>query len=196
VGRMKPVERFYQAIAKSVIEKPKKGIHVSHIARDCLRHSYYEKHLGVFLTPYTILNFWRGQRLHEPPILQKHELELEWNGIHATIDEYENGLLLDKKTVVGDLPKEVPPETARQLEYYSVILTRNRYPVKEIQVLYISLRDNKLQFLTIKPRSRKQVEKEMLARKKILLGKGIPDRNPNDQYCLNCAYGLQCFTMT
>jgi len=189
-------ERFYEAIAVDITRKKRKaGLHVSDLFRDCLRCSYYEKKLGRFLTPNTILNFWRGQRLHETPCLKHHELELEWSGIHGTIDEYEDGTLLDKKTV-WEIPKEPSPQHIRQLEYYSVLLRRNRYPVTQVQILYIALKDNKIQLFTIKPRTQKEIEREILTRKTVLLHDTLPQRNLNDPYCGYCAYGLHCFTNT
>jgi len=189
------IEKFLEAIARD--EKPRKpGLHVSDLSRDCLRASWYRLRLGDFQTPHTIMNFWRGRKLHETRILQHHELEvtckLQNKEVHATIDEYENGLLLDKKTCT-ETPKEVPPETVRQLEYYTFVLRWNNFEVNQIQVLYLDILKNRTQLFTITPRDTEQIESEMLTRKQMLDGTEPPPRNMHDPYCPYCPYGVQCF---
>jgi CRISPR/Cas system-associated exonuclease Cas4 (RecB family) len=187
-------ERFLEAITRD--DKPRKtGLHVTDLTRDCLRQTWYEKHLGAFNNPSTMLSFWKGRKLHETPILKEHELELEWNGILGTIDQYEDGTLLDLKTTTAKFfPDKLPEPYRRQLEYYTVLLQRNGYPVQTAQVLFFNLVDNQTRLFTLdKTRERTDVEKEMLERKTILEQSEPPDRNLEDQYCNFCPYGLQCF---
>jgi len=147
-----------------------------------------------------MLNFWRGRKLHETRILEKHELELTYkfpNGteITATIDEYDpdTGLLLDKKTC-AEIPKEVPKDVVRQLEYYAFVLKRSGFNVDLIQVLYCDILKNRTQVFEIEPRLMPEIEKEMCDKVSALLNEErIPARNTDDPYCLYCPYGLQCF---
>jgi len=186
-------ERFLEAIARD--DKPRKpGLHVSDLAKDCLRCSWFRLRLGDFQNPYTMLTFWKGRKLHETALFEHHELELEWRDIHGTIDEYEDGALLDKKTTTK-LPERLPDEYRRQIEYYTVLLRHNGHPVKTAHVLFFDLTSNQTRLFTVEDlRTQEQIEQEMLERKKILQQKQPPDRNVSAPYCLHCPYGLQCFS--
>jgi len=185
-------EIFLEAIARD--DKPRKaGIHVTDLSRDCLRCSWYEKHLGAFNTPSTLLSFWKGRKLHEIRLLKQSELELEWGGILGTIDQYEDGILLDLKTTTKT-PDYLSDPYRRQIEYYKVLLERNGYPVQTAHVLFFNLVDNQTRIFTLdKTREQADIEKEMFERKTILVQSEPPCRNMDDQWCKFCPYGLQCF---
>lgn len=193
IGELNTIrERFLEAITRD--DKPRKtGLHVTDLTRDCLRQSWYEKRLGVFNTPSTLLSFWKGRKLHETPILKEHELELEWNGILGTIDQYEDGLLLDLKTTTK-IPDKLPDQYRRQIEYYKVLLQRNCYPVQSAHVLFFNVVDNQTRLFTLDmTREQTDIEKEMLERKAVLEQSEPPARNLEDQYCNFCPYGAHCF---
>jgi len=185
-------ERFLEAVARD--DKPRKpGLHVSDLTPDCLRRSWYEKHLGAFNSPSTLLSFWKGRKLHEIRLLKQSELELEWGGILGTIDQYEDGNLLDLKTTTNT-PDRLPEPYRRQIEYYRVLLERNGYPVQTAHVLFFNLVDNQTKLFTLDSiRTQTDIEKEMLERKTILEQSEPPDRNVDDQYCKFCSYGCVCF---
>jgi CRISPR/Cas system-associated exonuclease Cas4 (RecB family) len=188
-------ERFYSAIERDRRER-KAGIHVSDLIGPCLRQSYYRLNFGESYNRTTALNFWGGRKLHETPILREHELELEAYGVHATIDEYEDGVLVDKKNLFRDmpLPPQPSPQYIAQMEYYTVILAANDRPVMKAVLLYIpwfNLQVGPMEVeVTDQLRPVEVVRAELVSRAAALTD--LPSRRIGD-HCVYCQYFNRCF---
>ena len=134
---MEILERFYEAINRD--NEPHEGIHVSSLCYDCLRRAYFTQlHGDGFFDMKTLVTFWIGRQIHETPILKEHEVPLEWNGIIGTCDDYEDGVLLEKKTCRA-IPKQVYSHHIKQAEFYSLMLEKAGKPVKEAHIVYIDV---------------------------------------------------------
>ena len=134
--------RFFQAIGD---DKRTPGIHVSHLTQDCVRKSFYDIKFPPSIDRSLLIKFWWGKMAHIQPILKHHELTVKWNDIEGTVDEYEDGLLVDKKTIVNlDNTRYLPQsQYVKQIEYYAVMLRENGYPVNAAKIFYISKADEK-----------------------------------------------------
>jgi len=114
-------ERFMKAVAK---DYRKDGIHVSHLIYDCMRKQYYNITSPQSFGRDLLMTFWWGTVAHLQQILEHYELPLDYNGITGTADEYEDGVLVDKKTTESLANSKYFPskQHIRQVEYYSVML--------------------------------------------------------------------------
>ena len=189
------LSRFYERIQTH--REP--GIHVSNLVYDCMRRAYYEMTFGAsFNSLDTLVTFWLGHAVHSMPILKHHELPLEWNGIHGTCDEYEDGVLLDKKSTTSErIPNEANDHHVRQVEYYKVMLEAMGMPVTEAHILYIQLpKPHSIRDIKVQLRSSDMVAKEMLQKKKLLqssLEKNIPPPRVQGWLCNYCSFASVCW---
>jgi len=187
-------KRFYE----SLTEPPRRDgkIHVSHLIHKCLRRSYYGIKLGEdFLHTKTLLTFWLGKKVHEIPVLAEHELKLEWNGIVGTVDEYENGLIVEKKTTVWDVEQPMGHHKM-QLYFYAVMLLKNNKEVNEMKIMYIDINKKDLKVFDVTVPDLKFYERMMTKRKEILSqcldGNILPINFPS-WMCKYCPFGSLCF---
>lgn len=188
---------LYKAIFTELKGKERKGIHVTHIVYDCLRRAYYSLTRGEAFDLDSGLRMWIGKKLHETKLLKEHELNLEWNGITGSIDEYGDGVVLEKKTT-RNIPRDPYPHHIKQLEYYRVLLEENGRPVKKGVILYIDVNIPMCKEFPIEfRRPIEEVKKEMAIKKRALemtmKEKLLPQRNVSwlCRYCSFCSY---CFT--
>ncbi len=191
-----PVERFYEVISSSY-RSP--GIHVSTILYDCLRRGYYEQifHPHQFNTRQQSVKFWIGRQLHETPVLAEHEVPLEWEGIHGTADEYEDGVLVDKKTTEKEIPRRPSEQYTRQVEYYKVMLEAIGKPVTRASILYIQISPPyRVEELQVPTRDSEVVRQEMRAKLAILnlafKRNQPPERKPG-WLCDYCSFASVCW---
>jgi len=188
-------EELFKAIMREEDDRSR-GIHVTSLVYDCLRRGYYEnKFEEGFFDMKTLITFWIGKAVHKTPILKNHELKLEWNGITGTVDEYQDGIIIDKKTTTYT-PKSPNGHHIKQIEYYAVLLSKNGYRVREGHLIYININDKDIVVFPIKIRSLEDVEAEMVE-KKIILENSIrdktePRRSPG-WLCGYCNYAGVCF---
>ena len=189
-------ERFYTEIFKEVRGK-RKGIHVSSLTHSCLRRAYYDitRDAPISLKEGTVL--WIGKKLHTVRMSKNHELSLGWEGIRGTVDEYEDGYLMDKKST-RNIPSVPRQAHVRQLEMYRVLLKENGYKVEKAAVLYIDVDTGEVVEYPVKfKRKLETVEKEMLRKKEKLemaLSKGwLPERHISGE-CYLCPFPSWCFT--
>lgn len=193
-GNPNIIELFYKAVTKE--QSHHSGIHVSSLSYECLRRAYYSQIYGEGLfSAKTLMTFWIGRELHKTQILAHHELSVDWNGIIGTCDEYENGLLLDKKTCTM-IPTYVSPHHAKQVEYYALMLSKQYKIVNQAYILYIDVANKKVKALKVKLRQLSIIEDE-LTRKRDMLKNSIESKTPPSRHinwlCDHCAFASKCF---
>jgi len=197
-------ERFYKAIIDELEKdrakhKPDENkVSVTELVLNCPRAVLFNRTIGDFYTKFeSLIRFYIGRKIHETPILSNHELELSWNGITGIIDEYENGILIEKKTTIKT-PSEPRPHNVLQAEYYKVLLERNDYPVIKGFILYFNIRRlyDPITVYEIHFRDSSEIEAEMLERKKLILqglkSKDVPPRNTG-WICKYCDFVHLCY---
>jgi len=192
-------EQFYKGIIRYLQEEPPRiaEIHVTDIANVCIRRAYYSKVYPLPISMKQALIFAIGRKIHEIPIFPEgHEMELSYEGIVGRVDEYANGILIDKKTT-RNIPKQVPPHIVNQLRYYRVLLEKNGYKVLHAYVLYINVTDLTIKFFPISlSEPLENIEREMI-RKKELLEESLKKREPPPrvigEWCQECEYASLCY---
>lgn len=157
---------YYQRIVQSMHRSSASRLsetHVSDIKRSCKRNGYLRKKLGLpLMRQKSTVKVWIGSQVHEFPVTTGHELRLEWEGIIGTVDEYEDGYLVDKKTT-REIPNRPWPDHVKQVEYYRVLLQANGYPVLAAAIAYIDVADARIEVLPVKlNRPISKVREEML----------------------------------
>lgn len=190
------VVRFYKALAWS--ERDRTVFHVTELSRECMRQSWYAHvHGGLgYFNVETLLRFGIGTGIHKIPILAQSELPLSWAGIHGTIDEYENGVILEKKHTSAKFPRSPQDHYVRQVEYYKVLLLKNDFKVTAAYILYINVDDPEIRVFPLSMRPTDEIENEMLFRKALLedhIKKKIPPPRTMGWQCGYCNYASICF---
>lgn len=187
-------EKLMKAIGKG--NHTLKGIHVSALSYDCIRKAYYTQKFGEsFYDMNTMLTFWIGRQIHETQILKEHEVELNVNGIVGSADEYQDGLLLEKKTC-KIIPKTPYLHHKKQAEYYSMLLQMSGKPVNKIALLYIDICDKKIKVFTFKPRKSSVIKQEMYWKKEQLekaLKNNKPPARSMGWLCSYCSFCAKCW---
>lgn len=172
---------FYQKIVQSKHKTSlkRKKIHVSGIKHSCKRNRILSQKLGLSLMrQVSTVKTWIGSQVHEFPVTENHELTLEWEGIVGTIDEYEDGFLIDKKTT-RVIPKKPYSDHVKQVEYYRVLLQENGYPVMQAAICYIDVNNAAIEVLRVPlGRSIEAVKGEMIKNRDELLEAAKEDRLP------------------
>ena len=187
------------------------GLHVTDILYPCSRRGYYNALMPPLgLDVAGAIRIWTGVELHKMPMLEKHEITLEWSGISGTIDEYEKGLFIDKKTTrkiptvydrkLGEYVVNIRDHHLRQLEYYRVLLEENGYNVDWGAVLYINVDSGEVMagLGDIHERKLEDIESEMSERAlnlKVYLDKKVlPPRDISIRWMCHkyCPYIQQC----
>jgi len=117
-------------------------MHLTDLVSTCWRKVYFEKHLPLPEDPESMLRLWRGKIVHSMPLTSNHELKLEYNGVKTSIDEYENGILIEKKT--ADFIPNTVNEIIKYFNHYleqitleAFFLIMNNYEVKKCFLLFI-----------------------------------------------------------
>lgn len=202
------LEKLYNSLKGNTAER-KQGIHVSDLVYKCPRRAYYNHMMPPSMDLKGAIRVWTGIELHKTPLMEHSELTLEWNGIVGTIDEYENGFLMDKKTTRSvptyyNRSRKEKVVTLRdhhklQLEYYKVLLEENNYPVTEGGILYIDVNEAEVWFGRANfTRSNEEIKKEMISRKNaielFLNARKLPPYNNETRWmCMGyCPFQQQC----
>ncbi|RLJ03520.1 MAG: hypothetical protein DRP11_00570, partial [Candidatus Aenigmatarchaeota archaeon] len=131
---------------------------------------YYQiTYPDVIIDPRGAIRTWIGRKLHETSILGGEvEIRLEYKGITGRIDEYKDGVLLEKKTC-RSIPKKPYPHHVRQVEYYWVLCERNGRPVKKAALMYIDVDSAEVEVFPVEfERPLEEVEEEMLRKAEII----------------------------
>lgn len=188
------MERIYEKIARNDTGR-KAGVHVSNLCYECMRKVFYNMSYGDYFTIKTLLTFWFGKSIHLTQILKEHEIAAEYNGIVGSVDEYEDGVILEKKTC-SNIPKNPYPHHVKQLEYYVLLLSKMDKPVSEAHLLYIDLGKKELVTFKVRPRPLSIIEDEMVKKKNIVikaLSTGVLPERSIGWECEYCSFAALCF---
>jgi hypothetical protein len=129
---------------------------------------------------------------HEVPLLKEHELELEYKGVKTRIDEYEDGILVEKKFVnfVPRTREELAKyysHYVKQVEYEALFLTANGREIRKAFLLFVKRgepeegRPPLIAFeVPIDLNAITARFEEELARLKDVLASGVPPEIPKD----------------
>jgi hypothetical protein len=170
-------------------------VHVTEIANDCLAQSFFNRKYPE--RPYNIEDMMKsfcGKALHAIPMTAKHELRLEWEGIIANLDEYENGVIFDKKFQWVEFERtKISKRHKLQGEYYKVEVIKNGLPFKNVFIVYFLVMKPSMLPRTFKIETRKTdiIANEMLCRRDALLtafASDVPPRPSPSWLCSTCRY--------
>jgi len=139
-------ERIYEGMC-SKGEGRANGIHVTSLTQKCLRKSVYDRATSFQMTNRQgAIRMWIGTGVHIPKLLQgDYEKSYIYPpDIVCSIDEYDKGTLLEKKTVT--FPVKTSTEFNRyfkhyltQAEYYKAILEHNGKQVDEVAFVLVNI---------------------------------------------------------
>jgi CRISPR/Cas system-associated exonuclease Cas4 (RecB family) len=209
------LERIYLSINREgeeeepyLAEEEKKGkVSVTMLVYECLRRAYYIKTIPFdIVDPSGSVRRWIGKKVHETPLLGKDaktELKLEYEGVVGVIDEYYDGLLLEKKTT-RFIPSAPYDHHVKQCEYYKVLLEKNGFPVKAAAIVYIDVKEGVIRPHFVETRSVEEIEKELMEKKRRVLealkSEDVPprfisfwDKRSNTLICSYCPFFGLCF---
>jgi hypothetical protein len=108
------VERLYIYRLYQEEEDRRGEIHVTDLVDICPRRVWYEKRDPWPEGIEAVFRMAEGKLLHKLQLLAQSEFEIEYQGVKGRIDEYENGILIEKKFV-----DFVPNTIAEVQRYYS-----------------------------------------------------------------------------
>jgi len=172
------IEKFHQAITKEAQKEEEfhsKGLpSVTGLCYDCLRRAYYSiTYPEVIIDPGGAIRTWIGRKLHETSILGgEMEVELMYppeNGVVGRIDEYKDGLLIDKKTT-RHTPREPYLHHITQIEYYWFLCEKNEMPVEMAAIIYINVDTAEIAVYPIElTRDLKEIEEELMTKYHIVM---------------------------
>jgi len=208
------VERLYIAKLYADEEDRKNEIHVTDLTAPCSRQVFYEKKSP---TPEPIENMLRmteGKLLHKLFLLGQSEVEIKWSGVKGRIDEYENGIIIEKKFVdfVPNNILEVQKYYTHYIEqvaFYAVMLVNQGYEFKQAFLLFVKRGEQNergrkpLKAFDITPLiDLNKAEVEFLNRKgmleAVLANDEPPEIPPNfspfDYPCSYCKYSVRCYS--
>jgi len=208
------VERlFLQKVAeynRSEFEKRRNELHLTDLTAECMRQVWFEKHSPLPDDPENLLRMWQGTMMHQMSLLKEHELELEFEGVKTRIDEYGDGILIEKKFVTFvpktfDELKKYYSHYIKQVEYEALMLTANGREVKKAYLLFVCRGEPEagrtpvvafevpLDLDNITARFAEEVE----AYKLMLASESPPDvpraYSPFEYPCTYCKYRARCF---
>ncbi len=120
--------------------------HVSSFVYECLRRAYYnitQKHQPVDMRG--AITMWIGRKVHETQILKGGHMETKFyygTMLQGTIDEYDDLVLMDKKTT-RFIPRKPYKHHIKQLQLYAMLLKYNQCKVPPFGcILYIDVDDS------------------------------------------------------
>jgi CRISPR/Cas system-associated exonuclease Cas4 (RecB family) len=129
--------RFLKAIINDMEKNKGKeyiGTQVTDVSYDCNRRAYYnmkyrEKGENIGVGESDLIRMWTGIKLHETPITENHEVDVEAYGIHGRIDEIiidvNTCIILDKKST-RNIPQKPYDHHIKQVKYYAVMLKHHK----------------------------------------------------------------------
>ena len=135
------VERLYIAKIYQQDEDRHNDIHVTDLI-ECPRKVWFNKKSPWPENIEGILRINQGKLLHKLQLLAQNELEIEWDGVKGRIDEYENGILIEKKFVdfVPNSLTEVQKYYSHYIEqvgFYAYMLVNLGYEFKQAFLLFV-----------------------------------------------------------
>lgn len=140
------VERYFLRrvveFSRDESEKRRGELHLTDLTSECMRKVWYDKRDPWPDDIPNLLRMWQGTMLHQMPLLKEHELELEFEGVKTRIDEYGDGILIEKKFVTfvprdeSEL-KRYYSHYIKQVEYEALFLTANGREVRKAYLLFV-----------------------------------------------------------
>jgi hypothetical protein len=143
INSAQDVERlFLKCMANYSKEDRTNELHLTDLVSDCLRRVWFEKHMPSENDIENILRMWQGSVLHTMPLLSSHELSLELEGVKSRIDEYGDGVLIEKKFVMFVPKDEVElrkyySHYIKQVQFEALFLQQNGNDVKSAYLLFV-----------------------------------------------------------
>jgi CRISPR/Cas system-associated exonuclease Cas4 (RecB family) len=136
------VERLYIYRLYQDEEDRRGEIHVTDLTDICPRRVWYEKRDPWPEGIEAVFRMAEGKLLHRLQLLAQSELEIEYQGVKGRIDEYENGILIEKKYVdfVPNTLAEVQKYYSRYIEqvaFYAYMLTQSGREFKQAFLLFV-----------------------------------------------------------
>lgn len=138
------VEALFLRKAREYGDDPSRRneLHLTDLISPCMRKVWFEKKAPLPDEPEAVLRLWRGKIAHSMPLAENHELKLEYDGVKTSIDEYQDGVIIEKKTA------EFIPNTLAELQKYfshyleqisleALFLINNGHEVKQAFLLFI-----------------------------------------------------------
>jgi len=184
-------EEVLRSLIRYLESEPRPGnIEVTSIASECLRRSYYYKTLGNTYDLFGAIRMAVGKAFHEIPVYREgHEVKIEWNGVTGVIDEYDEvrGILIEKKTHSGGLPRQPYSHHVKQVEIYAAMLSANNKPLTAAFIVYFDVSQHTLRVFPVTfERPTEVVLAEIEERKRILQEALDSNTPPKRQVCWMC----------
>lgn len=195
-------ELYFRSIVKFLNEgRTGKGIKVTSLVPDCLRRGYYSEMLGELYEMDGAIRMAVGRKCHEIPMANDpkfHEMELTWEGIVGHIDEFIDGIIVEKK-YVREIPRTPNSYHVKQIQYYWALAEKCGYPVLGGAVLYINVAAPEVKAYEVKLNLPIDIiAAEMQAKKKALAEciekKIVPPRTVTWMCQGYCPYFRICFS--
>lgn len=171
-------ERIYEGMMKQ--EKRAEGIHVTSLTSKCLRRSAYDRNDPTqSMDMESTIRVWLGRTVHSIQLLNgMFEEPFRYPpDICCSIDEWDKGTLLEKKTITFPLDSvsslvRYYSNYIEQVEYYKSILEFNKVEVKEVAILLVNIAgnngDRKVSIHTFSTESKTKEKKLLLRDEKIV----------------------------
>ena len=179
--------RIFSAMLEEERSRDKTVFYVTEICYDCLRYAYYSITEGRSYGMRDLITTFIGKAVHQIQILDKNELEVSYKHLKGRVDDYENGILLEKKSCrrIPDRPLE---HHIKQVEYYKVLLEESGYPVNKIFIAYINVANSKLEVFEVKSRSSEVIKKEIDEKTQELMKALALSKPPERKFGWLCNY--------
>jgi hypothetical protein len=211
------VERLYIAkLYQDEEEKRVDEIHVTDLANPCPRAVYFEKKNPLPPSPENAMRMLEGRLLHKLQVIPESEMELEieYQGIKGRIDEYKDGIVLEKK-YVDFVPNNIAEvqkyynHYVEQVGFYAYMLVNLGYEFKQAFLLFVKRGEQNERgrrplkaFDVTSLIDLNKIEAEFHSRKnniKAMLDKGKPPEiSPTfsafDYPCSYCKYVSRCYS--
>lgn len=236
------VTRFFESLSTDPLlnRERSEGYHITDLVYNCMRRAAYNHYFGKlqFNNMEQEMIFTQGKLWHLIKMTPNHETQFEMGSITwheknvragetesksyvpsmpitGTIDEFEDGVLIDKKTSKY-MPKSIYNHHATQLEYYKVLTEQGiiinvdesdkrfgtDFTIKTAGILYICTDPEKfdVKFIATELRNTDDVAKEMATKVGILdeaVASGIlPPRIADDEnwICKYCNHFRTCYS--
>jgi CRISPR/Cas system-associated exonuclease Cas4 (RecB family) len=135
------VERLYVYRLYQEEEDRRGEIHVTDLVDICPRRVWYEKKAPLPERIEAIFRMAEGKLLHKLTLLSQSELEIEYQGVKGRVDEYENGIIIEKK-FVDFVPNNITEvqkyysHYIEQVSFYAYMLVQNGYEFKQAFLLF------------------------------------------------------------
>jgi CRISPR/Cas system-associated exonuclease Cas4 (RecB family) len=208
------VERLYIAKLYQDEEDRRDEIHVTDLTDQCPRRVWFEKRSPWPEGIDGIIRMAEGKLLHKLELLAQSELEIEYQGIKGRVDEYENGILIEKK-FVDFVPNNIAEvqkyynHYVEQVGFYAYMLVNLGYEFKQAFLLFVKRGEQNERgrrplkaFDVTSLIDLNKIEAEFHGRKnniKAMLDKGEPPEIPPtfsafDYPCSYCKYAPRCYS--